>query len=114
MKTTLVTALSGSIASLLAALPAGAQSTHAELQQAVAEYRKSNSVSKAEKVIKMAAAMEQLPPIPEEARKHFVRGTALFNDAKSPDDNYVTAIMGHARYMAAKSPAQATITPAPK
>ncbi len=34
----------------------------------------------------MAAAMDQLPPIPEEARRHFVRGTALFKDAKSPDD----------------------------
>jgi hypothetical protein len=26
------------------------------------------------------------PPIPEEARKHFVMGTALFKDAKTPDD----------------------------
>jgi hypothetical protein len=43
-------------------------------------------LNNAEKVIKMAAAMPQLPPIPEEARRHFVRGTALFKDAKSPDD----------------------------
>ena len=26
------------------------------------------------------------PPVPEEARKHFVMGTALFKDAKTPDD----------------------------
>jgi tetratricopeptide (TPR) repeat protein len=26
------------------------------------------------------------PPIPEEARKHFVMGTTLFKDAKTPDD----------------------------
>ena len=51
---------------LLAALPAGAQTTNTDFQQAV--------------------ATEKSPPIPEEARKHFVMGTTLFKDARTPDD----------------------------
>ena len=86
MKTTFVAALWSSIVLLLAALPAGAQSTNADFKQAVATYQQSHSYADAEKVIKMAASMEQLPPIPEEARKHFVQGTALFKEAKSPED----------------------------
>ena len=66
--------------------PARAQTSNADFQQAVAAYQQSPSDAGAEKVIRMAAAMDQLPPIPEEARRHFVRGTALFKDAKSPDD----------------------------
>jgi len=63
-----------------------AQPTDADFQQAVAAYQQSPSNAKAAQIIKLAAAMDQLPPIPEEARKHFVRGAALFKDAKSPDD----------------------------
>ncbi len=63
-----------------------AQTPNANFQQAVAVYLQSPSDASAEKVIKLAAAMDQLPPIPEEARRHFVRGTTLFKDAKSPDD----------------------------
>lgn len=55
-------------------------------QQVVADYQKSPSDEAVAKVIKLAAAMEQLPPIPEEARRHFVRGGALFKDAKNADD----------------------------
>jgi hypothetical protein len=33
-----------------------------------------------------ANAVTTPPPIPEEARKHFVMGTTLFKDAKTPDD----------------------------
>jgi len=75
-------------AALLLAWPlmAVAQPTDADFQQAVAAYQQSPSNAKAAQIIKLAAAMDQLPPIPEEARKHFVRGAALFKDAKSPDD----------------------------
>jgi tetratricopeptide (TPR) repeat protein len=68
------------------AIPARAQTGNADFQQAVTSYQQSPSDATAEKAIRMAAAMDQLPPIPEEARRHFVRGTALFKDAKSPDD----------------------------
>jgi hypothetical protein len=68
------------------AVPARAQTSDADFQQAVAAYQQSPSDATAEKVIRLAAAMEQLPPIPEEARRHFISGTALFKDAKSPDD----------------------------
>ena len=67
-------------------IPAWAQTSSADFQQAVAEYQQSPNDAGAEKVIRMAAAMDQLPPIPEEARRHFVRGSALFKDAKAPDD----------------------------
>jgi hypothetical protein len=68
------------------AVPACAQTSNADFQQAVAAYQQSPSDASAEEVIRMAATMNQLPPIPEEARRHFVRGTALFKDAKSPDE----------------------------
>ena len=82
MKTTLVAALLSSIVLLFAALPAGAQTTNADFQQAVAVYQQSHSQADAEKVIKLAAALDRLPLIPEEARKHFVMGQTIFNDAK--------------------------------
>jgi tetratricopeptide (TPR) repeat protein len=63
-----------------------AQSSDAVFQQAVADYQKSPSSDGADKVIKLAVAMEKLPPVPEEARKHFFKGAALFKDAKSPAD----------------------------
>ncbi|MGA3125612.1 MAG: energy transducer TonB [Candidatus Korobacteraceae bacterium] len=72
---------------LLAVASTQAQTTNADFQQAVSAYQQSpNDLNKAEKVIRMAAAMDQLPPIPEEARRHFVRGTALFKDAKTMVD----------------------------
>ena len=63
-----------------------AQSSDEAFQQAVTEYQKSPSVDGADKVIKLAAAMEKLPPVPEEARKHNIKGGALSKDAKSPED----------------------------
>ncbi len=57
-----------------------------QFQQAVATYRQSPSDDTAGKVIQMAAAMNQMPPISEEARQHFVRGTTLFKDAKTQGD----------------------------
>jgi hypothetical protein len=66
------------VAANLAAVSTNAQTTNADFQQAVAAYQRSNSVANAEKVIKLAAALPQLPPIPEEARKHFVMGQTIF------------------------------------
>jgi len=76
------------------AVPARAQTANNNFRQAVTA---NHTDATAEKVILMAAAVGQMPPIPppppppptpipEEARRHFVRGTALFKDAKSPDD----------------------------
>jgi len=48
--------------------------------------RNPNDDALREKIIKLAQAMKPAPTIPEEARKHFVMGTALFKDAKTPDD----------------------------
>jgi len=54
-------------AALLLAWPlmAVAQPTDADFQQAVAAYQQSPSNAKAAQIIKLAAAMDQLPPIPE-------------------------------------------------
>lgn len=65
---------------------ASAQSTNDAFQQALAEYRKSLGADVAAKIIKLVAAMEQPPPIPEEARRHFVRGSTLIKEAKTADD----------------------------
>ena len=65
------------------ALRTPAQSTNTDFQQAVADYQQSHSQAAAEKVIKMAVAMDQLPPIPEEARKHFVMGQTFIKEAKN-------------------------------
>jgi len=63
-----------------------AQSTEDEFQKAVAAYQQAPNPSGAEKVIKLAVVMDKLPSVPEEARKHFVKGAALFKEAKSPAD----------------------------
>lgn len=65
------------------------QTTLTPFQQALADYNHSdtsNVIANSEIVIRLAVAMDQLPPIPEEARKHFVIGTTLFKDAKTQDD----------------------------
>ena len=66
--------------------PTWAQSTDADFELAVIEYQRSHTIEAATEVIKLAKAMAQLPLIPEEARRHFVRGAALFKDANSADD----------------------------
>jgi hypothetical protein len=85
MKTAIIGMLCFGLA-LVFAYTARAQSTNADFQQAVADYQKSHSSADAEKVIKMAAAMDRLPPIPEEARKHFVMGQTIFKSAKNTND----------------------------
>lgn len=70
----------------ISGFPARAQSTDADFELAVIEYQRSHTTAAAAEVIKLAKAMAQLPLIPEEARRHFVRGAALFKDATSPDD----------------------------
>jgi tetratricopeptide (TPR) repeat protein len=67
------------------AVTAKAQTATAAFRQAVADYQAVQDDETTEKVIKMAAAMRVLPPIPEEARKHFVRGAAMFKGAQSAD-----------------------------
>jgi len=64
---------------------AKAQTTNAAFQKAVAAYQQSQNDETAAKVIKMASAMRPMPPIPEAARKHYVRGAAMFKDAQSTD-----------------------------
>ena len=68
-----------------------AQSLDEAFRQAVTDYQNSPSVDGAEKVIKMAATMDTLPAIPEEARKHFIKGGVLFKESKSPAE-FVQAI----------------------
>jgi tetratricopeptide (TPR) repeat protein len=70
----------------VSAYPSLAQSAGVDFELAVVEYQRSHTTAAAEKVIKLAAALERLPSIPEEARRYFVRGAALFKDANSPDD----------------------------
>ena len=67
------------------AVAARAQSGNADFQQAVAAYQQSHHCGSREGHPD-GGGDGQLPAIPEEARRHFVRGTALFKDAKSPDD----------------------------
>jgi hypothetical protein len=78
------------LAVLVSCLAAAAEdsSTKAAFQQAVSEYQKADKPTPeaAENVIKLAIALDQLPPIPEEARRHFVRGSALVKDVKSAED----------------------------
>lgn len=60
---------------LLAALSAGAQTTDADFQQAVAAYQQSHSQADAEKVINLAREMNPPPAVPEEARRHYVKAS---------------------------------------
>jgi hypothetical protein len=86
-KTRIPPALSIAAALMLAwPSPAVAQPTNADFQQVVTAYQQTPSSETYEKVIKMAAAMEQLPAVPTEARRHFVMGATMFKDAKSQED----------------------------
>jgi hypothetical protein len=62
------------------------QPSAADFQQAVADYQRTEAFADADKVIQLATAMPQLPPIPEEARKHFVMGHTIFEEAKNTND----------------------------
>lgn len=85
-KTAALLPLALAIAIATSAPRATAQSTSDAFQQALTEYQKSLGADVAAKIIRLVAAMEQPPPIPEEARRHFVRGGTLFKDAKTADD----------------------------
>jgi tetratricopeptide (TPR) repeat protein len=76
------------VAALLLVRPlmAVAQPADADFQQAVAAYQQSPSDATREKVIRMAAAMDQPPPIPAAAWRAFVRGQTAFKDAASTSD----------------------------
>ncbi len=62
--------------------------TNAAFQQALAEYQRAEAPTReaAEKVVKLAVGLDHLPAIPEDARKHFVRGGVRFKDAKTAED----------------------------
>jgi tetratricopeptide (TPR) repeat protein len=63
-----------------------AETTKDAFRQALREYQSAPSFEAAKKVARLAAEMKELPAIPEEARRHFVRGSALFEEAKSQND----------------------------
>ena len=65
--------------------------------QAMVDYQDSirfgyPSLDALKNVIKMTEAMDKLPPTPEEARRHFVRGEALFQDATNNPEGFAPAI----------------------
>ena len=60
--------------------------TNDTFQQAVNHYQQYNTHDTVKKVIKLTVAMKKLPPIPEEARRRFVRGCTLFKNAQSRED----------------------------
>jgi hypothetical protein len=73
--------------SLAISSSACAQTSDADFQKAVEAYQHAPGVAtdEAATVITLSTTMQQLPPIPEEAREHFARGAELARDAKSPD-----------------------------
>ena len=79
------------------------QPSGADFQQAVTAYQQSPSEATAEKVIKLAHAMNPPPAIPEEAREHFVMATTFAEKAKDDtekakdDSDLKQAISGFAR-----------------
>jgi hypothetical protein len=80
----LIIAFSILIASLVAY--ADDASTNAAFQQAVTDYQQNPLNDNAKKVIALANGFDHLPTIPEEARKHFVKGGTLFKEAKDTND----------------------------
>lgn len=68
------------------AVRAPAQPATDAFPQAVAEFQASKSREAAERVIRLAGALDAAPSIPEDARRHFVRGGVRFKDARSADD----------------------------
>ena len=58
-----------------------------QLQQYVAELQKNlNDHALREKIIKLALTLEPRPAVPEEARRHFVRGNTALKNAKDASD----------------------------
>ncbi len=64
-----------------------AQSPREQLNQMVQQLQKApNDNALREKIIKLAAGIKPAPPIPEEARRHFVKAVTLQKEAKSMTD----------------------------
>ncbi len=61
--------------------PVVATNAVSPFDQAVADYQKKPADDAAAKVIKLAVTMNALPPIPEEARKHFIMAATMFTNA---------------------------------
>jgi hypothetical protein len=76
-----------------------------EFNQNLVEYQRAKSSEAALKVIWSAVRMQQLPPVPAEANKHFVLGSKLFGEAKTSEqlkqcaDEFSSAIQ-HAPWFA--------------
>jgi hypothetical protein len=72
----------------LAGIPSNvsAQSKENLLLNALVDYKQFPSQAAVEKIIRLASSMEQLPPIPDEARTHFIRGNTLHKEAKTVED----------------------------
>ena len=87
-KTIFSTALVSSFVLLFGlAHQAAAQPADAAFQWAVAEYQRSPTAANAKMVIKLALTMKPVPAVPEEARRHYVKGRTLFDAAKNPADS---------------------------
>jgi len=57
------------------------------LKQSVVDLQKNpDDQSLRERIIKLAQELKPAPAIPEEARRHYVKGDALIHDAKSPQE----------------------------
>jgi tetratricopeptide (TPR) repeat protein len=67
--------------------PAKTANSSGQLQQYVAELQKKpDDQALREKIIKLALTLKPKPAIPEEARRHFVRGNTALKDAKDASD----------------------------
>jgi hypothetical protein len=65
-----------------------AQSPQDTLNQYIFDLQKNPSdTALREKIIKLAREMNPPPAIPEEARRHYVKASTLFDDAKQPSDS---------------------------
>jgi hypothetical protein len=56
------------------------------LKAAIEEYRLSPTTSRLERVVRLSAAQTDIPEISEGARRYFVRGDALFKEARNTED----------------------------
>ena len=75
----------GLIAGLIFAVQA--QSPHETLKQYVADLQKNpNDYALREKIIRHVQTMQPVPPIPEEARRHYVMAKTLLEGAKKAED----------------------------
>lgn len=61
-----------------------AQTQQETLRQYVSDLKKSPyNYGLREKIIELVQTLKSRPEIPEEARRHFIKGTALFKDART-------------------------------